>query len=251
MSSPYDLFAAAYDDWKKSDRYDLLCDMLTEFIAAKVPAAKTGVDFGCGTGRLTALLAGQGFNMVGVDQSLAMLTRARTRMTPNVSYDHASFIDWVSSVEADFVIATSDTFDHVIEDTELVRSFISALASLRADGLSIYDANGPVLFDQPAIEASTPDYAFTGRIVQTEPGRLSHRILISQRNRAPSTVVVNQKLRTPAEHADLLTLAGFDRVEHLSIARTPYGLTLAFPPRDYTGRFFVRGRRPAVRKLPI
>ncbi len=251
MSSPYDSFAAAYDEWKEPDRYDLLCNLLTDFIVSQMPSANTGIDFGCGTGRLTALLAHKGFAMIGIDESLAMLTRARSRASTTVRYEHASFIDWQSPIEADFAIATSDTFDHVIDDNELIRSFLSVLASLRPDGLLIYDANGSGLRSRTTIEASTSNYDFTGKVVPTKSGGLSHRITITQSDGANTTILVNEKVRKPTEHTKLLKFAGFDRIQHLSIAPTPSGLTLAPPPREHRGKFIVVARRPALNALAL
>lgn len=73
MASPFDVFARFYD-WDTQEATDL------EFY--RNLAARTGgpiLDLACGTGRVALALARAGYEVVGLDLSLAMLERARQK----------------------------------------------------------------------------------------------------------------------------------------------------------------------------
>lgn len=78
-----------------ADRYDLLTrlnpgyhdhlDRAAQALAEAVPAARTIVDLGCGSGSSTAALLrafGGGVRLIGVDASAGMLRRARAKQWP-------------------------------------------------------------------------------------------------------------------------------------------------------------------------
>ena len=83
MSNPFDEEALAkrYEDWyagrgRRADRLEkqLLARLLTNF-----SGAKTVLEVGCGTGHFARWLAEQGFRVVGLDISPAMLAEATKR----------------------------------------------------------------------------------------------------------------------------------------------------------------------------
>ena len=91
----YTNFAYVYDTFMDQEPYEDWADRVCGFLDAYgVPAAPAGqaagdgpavdernivVDLGCGTGRLTEILAGRGYDMIGIDLSEDMLAIAQER----------------------------------------------------------------------------------------------------------------------------------------------------------------------------
>lgn len=71
----YDKWSATYDDhgWLIAREQGVLESLLPDVVSGRA------LDAGCGTGRVTELLSRRGYDVVGVDQSEAMLARARSR----------------------------------------------------------------------------------------------------------------------------------------------------------------------------
>src|SRR5712691_9282894 len=73
-------YAAAYDDLYQDKDYVAECDLIENvFNLYGQPLVRRVLDLGCGTGGHAVLLAGRGYDVVGVDRSPEMLERARAR----------------------------------------------------------------------------------------------------------------------------------------------------------------------------
>ena len=83
MSNPFndEVLAKGYEDWYegRGRRADLLEKGLLARLLSDFPEAKTVLEVGCGTGHFTRWFAEQGFHVVGLDNSEAMLAEARKR----------------------------------------------------------------------------------------------------------------------------------------------------------------------------
>ena len=92
MAEAYSDFAQVYDEFMDETPYEQWCDTIVRFmeqygISKPVRGEKDllasernlVLDLGCGTGTLTELLYGKGYDMVGVDNAPAMLDIAMKR----------------------------------------------------------------------------------------------------------------------------------------------------------------------------
>jgi len=74
------LYAEAYDLFYREKDYKAECDFLGKLFSNKREGeVRTVLDLGCGTGGHAIELARRGFQVVGVDISVEMLSRAKER----------------------------------------------------------------------------------------------------------------------------------------------------------------------------
>src|SRR5699024_2258655 len=77
MSSSYSAFASIYDELMNDIPYDAYVELLD--LASAGVSGKKGLDIGCGTGLLSAMLAKKGAHVTGIDLSADMLEVAARR----------------------------------------------------------------------------------------------------------------------------------------------------------------------------
>jgi len=188
------------------------------------------VDAGCGTGRLTELIAERlpRGHVIGVDRSENMLDEARARVLARFGPERVSFVSadlatWIASPPVDAVFSTA-TFHWVLDHARL---FASVRASLRKGGALVAQCGG------------------AGNLVRVRDH--ARRIETSARF-APYFAGVPEPwhFADPEETASLLAAAGFDRIEtSLELAPTPF-------PDEATYREFVEKLvfRASLARLP-
>lgn len=103
------------------------------------------VDLGCGSGIWAAALVEAGYDVVGVDQSAALLEIARER-APAARFVHGSLFD-VELAPCSVVTALGECFSYCF-DERAGRAAVSALlrriaAALRSGGLLVFDVMTP------------------------------------------------------------------------------------------------------------
>lgn len=77
--SAYDSLAAWYDVFTRDVPYDALTDYYAALLGLGTRPGATLLDLCCGTGALTLPLARRDFELIGVDRSPEMLSRARSK----------------------------------------------------------------------------------------------------------------------------------------------------------------------------
>lgn len=137
----YDLFMdnVPYEEWSK-----YIIGLLEEY------GISDGLmlDLGCGTGKLTRLLAKAGFDMIGVDNAEEMLEIAREagyedENAPDILYllqDMREF-ELYGTVRA--VISICDSMNYILEEEDLLTVFKLVNNYLDPKGLFIFDLNTP------------------------------------------------------------------------------------------------------------
>lgn len=108
------------------------------------------LDLGCGTGSMTLELAARGYDMIGVDASAEMLSKAYERMFAEgksgilfLQQDMRAF-ELYGTVGA--VVSTLDCINYLTEDGDLDKCFALVHNYLDPDGLFIFDVNTPYKF---------------------------------------------------------------------------------------------------------
>lgn len=145
--------ASGYEAW--SATYDVRVNPL---LMAEQPAIRAvietiprgrALDAGCGTGRLTRLLADAGHDVIGVDTSESMLRRAQAT-TPGASFQRASFLDLPFPDESFNIVCCGLALTHT-----------SQLASAIAELARVLSRDGRLLIsDVHPVAVATGAHAF-------------------------------------------------------------------------------------------
>lgn len=138
----YSGFAEFYDEfmenipYKKWRRY--LCSLLCEY------GVKDGLvlELGCGTGTMTELLALDGYDMIGIDQSADMLAEAMDKRAESnlpilyLQQDMREF-ELYGTVRA--IVSICDTMNYILEEEDFVQVLKLANNYLDPKGVFIFD----------------------------------------------------------------------------------------------------------------
>ena len=102
------------------------------------------LDLGCGTGTLTELLAGKGYDMIGVDLSQEMLSRAIEKREASglpilyLQQDMREF-ELYGTVKA--VVSVCDSLNYLLEEEDVIETFRLVNNYLDPEGIFIFDFN--------------------------------------------------------------------------------------------------------------
>lgn len=143
--SGYGTLSEFYDRLMGRVDYEARCDYLLQVMAHHGLTPNSLIDLGCGTGRMTRLLAAKGVDMIGVDLSPEMLSTAMSETPAD------SGILWVCQDlrELDLYgtssggVSTYDCLNHLTGEGDLQRFFARVYYFLDPDGLLVFDLNTP------------------------------------------------------------------------------------------------------------
>ena len=144
--SAYGSFAKVYDLFMEDVPYEEWCGYIRELLFEAGIGEGLVLELGCGTGRLTRLLAEAGYDMIGVDNSEAMLAVAREAederdVRGDILYllqDMRSF-ELYGTVRA--VVSVCDSMNYLLKEEELLAVFRLVNNYLDPGGLFIFDLN--------------------------------------------------------------------------------------------------------------
>ncbi|MCD7906183.1 MAG: class I SAM-dependent methyltransferase, partial [Clostridium sp.] len=142
----YTSFAEVYDLFQDNVPYKEWCEYLAGLLTEYGVRDGLVLDLGCGTGSLTELLAGRGYDMIGVDNSSEMLEIAmgkRDRSGQGILYllqDMREF-ELYGTVAA--VVSICDSMNYILEYGDLVQVFKLVNNYLDPGGVFIFDLNTP------------------------------------------------------------------------------------------------------------
>ncbi len=142
----YTSFAEVYDLFQDNVPYEEWCEYLAGLLTEYGVRDGLVLDLGCGTGSLTELLAGRGYDMIGVDNSSEMLEIAmgkRDRSGQGILYllqDMREF-ELYGTVAA--VVSICDSMNYILEYGDLVQVFKLVNNYLDPGGVFIFDLNTP------------------------------------------------------------------------------------------------------------
>lgn len=146
----YAQWAASYDD-PGNGLFDLDEPVLGEIIDT-LPVGRA-VDAACGTGRLTTLLSRRGHHVVGVDDSPAMLHRAKSRL-PGVDFVLGDLLQLPLADHAADLVITGLALTHI---PELGPAFAEFARVLRPGGhLVISEVHDQLVLLGSAVKAAGP-----------------------------------------------------------------------------------------------
>jgi ubiquinone/menaquinone biosynthesis C-methylase UbiE len=159
-------FSNIYDDSIRADAYAKLGYPGTYYLAYRdLPAiiekhvrGTKALDFGCGTGRSTRFLRDLGFNVVGVDSALQMLSRALA-VDPQGDYRLVPD-DYLSNLPTETfdLVLSAFTFDNIPTLKRKVRLFRSLKRVLKASGCIVSVVSTPAIYVHEWASFSTKDF---------------------------------------------------------------------------------------------
>ena len=125
------------------------------------------VELGCGTGTMTELLAGRGYDMIGIDASAAMLAMAAEKKVQSKSQtlylcQKIQEMDLYSSVGT--FVCIFDTLNYLLDKKDVQKTLRLVQNYLHPGGIFIFDFNTPFNYEQMVgertIAESREDYAY-------------------------------------------------------------------------------------------
>lgn len=130
----YDLFMdnVPYEEWS-----EYLLSVLKEY------GIHSGVicDLGCGTGKMTRLLAQAGYDMIGVDLSEDMLTIASEQNEEGILYLCQDMCELELYGTAKAMVSVCDSINYLLEEDEIIWTLQSVNRYLEPGGIFIFDFN--------------------------------------------------------------------------------------------------------------
>ncbi|WP_195572638.1 class I SAM-dependent DNA methyltransferase [Paenibacillus sp. 1001270B_150601_E10] len=210
------------------------------------------VDLGCGTGSLTIPLAKQGYSMIGLDLSDAMLAMGREkeneagRLAGSIQWVHQDMRAWEVPEPVDAVISYCDCLNYLTEKEDVHAMLQQTAKQLRPGGLLLMDMHHVRQFEAYAEEQPfTLDEGDVAYIWYSEYDEdrqeIEHQLTIFARDEA-----TNQYERIDESHVQRaydpdwieqeLRLAGFAQVDW-------YGDFQLEEPTQETRRLFVAAKK--------
>ena len=146
MKKPYKHLAKYYDLLMPDIWYHKWYNFAEKVLQRKKIRPRLIVDAGCGTGRLTKLLASLG-PVMGFDQSAEMLRIARKKY-PQLKVFKKTFLDFYlpGKKRADLIVCAFDSLNYTNTAAELRQIFINFYNNLQAGGCLLFDMNGENAF---------------------------------------------------------------------------------------------------------
>ncbi|MBE5931972.1 MAG: class I SAM-dependent methyltransferase [Lachnospiraceae bacterium] len=142
MQEAYSNFAACYDELMDNIPYDEWFAYLQSLLKENKIEDGIVAELGCGTGNITELMAQAGFDMIGIDNSDAMLDIANAKKAQNQSsslyllQDMREF-ELYGTVKA--VISLCDSINYITDISDLLQVFKLVNNYLDPKGIFIFD----------------------------------------------------------------------------------------------------------------
>lgn len=153
-------YARYYDLLYKDKPYKEEADYVHDLIQSHVPAARSVVELGSGTGAHAEHLARAGLEVYGADMSEWMLERALARRSTlpvevanRLRFERGDVREVRLGMRADAVISLFHVVSYQPENADLLAMFVTAREHLRPGGVFVFDVwYGPaVLTDRPVV----------------------------------------------------------------------------------------------------
>lgn len=146
FASVYDIFMddVPYEEW--CERIVALLDKYDEKVVPEgdeALASEAGllVDLGCGTGTLTRMLAGRGYDCIGIDNSYEMLEVARSKGGNEIMYLCQDMREFELYSTVGTIISVCDSVNYLLTEDDLLATFKLVNNYLYPRGLFIFDFN--------------------------------------------------------------------------------------------------------------
>lgn len=148
---PYTGFASVYDLFMEDIPYEQWKVFIVERLEKYGITEGLVLDLGCGTGRMTRLLAQQGYEMIGIDLSAEMLSAAQRKQEmeeTEILYSCQSMQEFELYGTVRAVVCCCDCVNYILEEEELAEVFRLVNNYLDPGGIFIFDFNTQYKYEQ-------------------------------------------------------------------------------------------------------
>lgn len=144
----YTSFALVYDLFMDNVPYEEWSLRIIELLKENKIEDGILLDLGCGTGKLTRLMEKNGFDMIGIDNSIEMLDIARDASGENILYllQDMREIELYGTVRA--IYSACDSVNYILEEEDLREVFSLVNNYLDPKGIFIFDINTKYKYEE-------------------------------------------------------------------------------------------------------
>lgn len=138
----YGKFANVYDHMMNDIPYDKWYEKLLAYLQEHGVKDGRICDLGCGTGIMTEKFAGAGYEMIGLDNSLDMLSLAKTKQEESGSsilYLHQDMQKMELDAPVDAFISVCDSVNYLLQEDEMESLFRCVKQYLKPNGYFVFD----------------------------------------------------------------------------------------------------------------
>ena len=144
MEESYESFAGVYDLFMDNIDYPAWCTYLTGIL--KEYGIEDGLiaELGCGTGSMTELLAAEGYDMIGIDNSPDMMEVAQEKRVESgldILYLMQDMLEFELYGTVRAVVSICDCMNYILEPEDLTEVFRLVNNYLDPGGVFIFDMN--------------------------------------------------------------------------------------------------------------
>lgn len=140
----YTGFAEVYDIFMDNIPYKEWTKYIKELLIEYGVDNGLVLDLGCGTGSITELMAKEGYDMIGIDNSGEMLSIAmekREKSGYNILYLNQDMREFELYGTVKAIISICDSVNYIMEEEELLEVFKLVNNYLDPNGIFIFDLN--------------------------------------------------------------------------------------------------------------
>ena len=141
---PYTSFAQVYDTFMDNVPYEDWSARIQSILKQYDITSGLALDLGCGTGKMTELLATAGYDMIGVDNSEDMLELAmekRLKSGHDILYLLQNMQEFELYGTVGAIVSVCDSVNYMVEEEELLEVFRLANNYLDPEGIFLFDFN--------------------------------------------------------------------------------------------------------------
>lgn len=136
----YTSFAQVYDLFMDNVPYEQWADFIDEKFKKYQIQDDVILDLGCGTGKLTRIMAQKGYSLMGVDNAYEMLDIARNH-EDDILYVMQDMVELELYSKVAGVYCACDCLNYILEKEDLFAAFKRVNEYLLDDGIFIFDIN--------------------------------------------------------------------------------------------------------------
>jgi SAM-dependent methyltransferase len=142
-SEPFATIAPYYDKLMSFVNYPSWVVYITKIIQLSDVQEKTILDLACGTGVCLELWAKNGYDVIGLDRSQAMLQICQEKLAgqDNIILINGDMRSFRLARQMPVITCLYDSLNYLLTESELLSCFRSVYDALQSDGVFVFDMN--------------------------------------------------------------------------------------------------------------